>query len=213
MQNSTNNTMKYQYFVVPSTKVINDTEEIKSSTKIKDNAWKDSKQTPYTSNLRTALFWRMQSEGLLSSALHSFIKPTLADWLELTKEGNGWLLCCTCKNAPIDEQSLQDVRAIAWLSPICGKLWSFDFTVFRAHFSEAVAMSQGALRFIFSHDECHSLLGICAKSNRHAWQLAQKAGFSTIGSVPKACYFAKKERFEDGILVMASAGTEKHLIS
>ncbi len=155
--------------------------------------------------LRAALFERMQNEGLLASALHSYHTPCLSDWLKLTKAEKGWLLCCSDKKNPPHKLGIQDIKAMAFISPIKGRLWSFDFTVFREHFSEAIPMSKGALRWIFSQEQCRCLLGICAISNRHAWRLAQAAGFHILGKAQDACFIAKKQRYEDGVLVMASS--------
>ncbi len=151
---------------------------------------------------RETLFQRMQEEGLLPYAMHAYTHPTKEDWLALTNPQKGWLLCCSA-----DEKShmqAENVRGIAWLAPWQGRVWTFDFTAFREHFSEAVPMSKGALRWIFANVPCDSVMGISARSNRHAWRLAQRAGFQVLGEVEGACYMARKYRYEAGVLVMAT---------
>ncbi len=169
--------MKYRYEVVPE-------------------------DTPFSIELREALFTRMQEEGLLPYTMHAFHAPTKDDWLELTQPHKGWLLCCVAEG----EQciTVNNIRGMAWLTPWQGRVWSFDFTAFRAHFAEAVGMSRGALKWMFTHAPCDSVLGISAMSNRHAWRLAQKAGFDVLGTIEGACYMAKKYSYEPGVMVVAS---------
>ncbi len=152
--------------------------------------------------MRKALFERMQEEGLLPFTMHAYVNPRLEDWLNITQEHKGHILCCVQKGSAWDD--VRQIRAMAWISPWQGRVWTFDFTVFRAHFTEAAAMSRGALQWIFSHLPCDSVLGISAQSNRHAWRLAQAAGFEVLGKVPGACYKARNYSYEDGVLVQAT---------
>ncbi len=106
------------------------------------------------------------------------------------------------------------IQAMAFLAPLAWgqgnkghRVWTFDFTVFRPFFAEAVAMSRQALPWIFTHAPCDTLLGLCAKSNKHAWRLAQSAGFQVLGHIPGACFMGKKGAgHEAGVLVMATRG-------
>ncbi len=150
---------------------------------------------------RQALFTRMQQEGLLQAAMHAYQSPCLEDWLHLTQAANVQVLCCVAQGQEQDD--MHRVRGVALLSPWQGRVWTFDFTAFRAHFAEAVAMCRGGLQWIFEHMPCDSVMGVSAISNRHAWRLAEKAGFSVLGSVPGACYVARKYQYQDGVLVLA----------
>ncbi len=167
--------MNYTYFVAPS-------------------------HEPLASTFRKALFLRMQEEGLLGFTMHAFTSPTVQDWLSLTAAHKGWLLCCVQEG---DSFTAEKVRGMAMLMPWQGRVWTFDFTAFRAHFTEAVAMSRGALSWIFAHAPCDSVMGLSALSNRHAWRLAKQAGFEVLGTVQGACYMARKCSYEEGVLVMA----------
>ncbi len=173
--------------------------------------------------LRTALFRRMQQEGLLPFAMHAYAKPQLEDWLQSTASQRGWLLCCHKKGSP---QDLAHIQAMAFFAPLPWgygngdhknnaqekthkeltgtRVWTFDFTAFRSYFSEAAAMSRKGLQWFFAHAPCDTVLGLCAKSNRHAWRLAQKAGFTTLGQLPGACFVGRKNTHEAGILVAAT---------
>ncbi len=153
-------------------------------------------------SLRTKLFERMQKEGLLPFTMHAYANPTLEDWLELTHPQKGCLISAVPKGK---ERLCENMCAMALLTPLQGRLWSFDFTVFREHFSKAIPLSRGALPWIFAHLPCDALMGLSAKSNAHAWRLAQKAGFTILGHVPGACYMAKKFCYEEGVLVLATA--------
>ncbi len=168
--------------------------------------------TAYGMPLRTALFQRMQKENLLHVTMYAYENPSLEHWLEITQSQRGWLLCCAKGNVKGSEgYHLDNIQAMAFLAPLPWgqgnkghRVWTFDFTVFRAHFKEAVAMSQGALAWIFSHVPCDSLLGLCAQSNRHAWRLSESAGFQILGHIPGACLVGKKGSYEAAILVIAT---------
>ncbi len=155
---------------------------------------------PLSSALRSKLFIRMQKEGLLPFAMHAYACPTVQDWLTLTNPHEGSLVCAVPTGL---ERLSENICGMALLKPIQGRVWSFDFTVFREHFQNAIPLSRGVLPWIFTHMPCDAIMGFSAKSNAHAWRLAQKAGFKVLGSVPGACYMAHKLRYEEGVLVLA----------
>ncbi len=154
------------------------------------------------SNLREQLFFRMQKEGLLPFAMHGHKSPCLQDWLELCKQDNTHLLCCHAENS--SGIQAQNIRGMALISPWHGKVWRFEFTAFKAHFKEATGMSKAALTWVFSHLPCDALMGLCPLSNRHAWRLAEKSGFQVLGQLPNACYVARRNAYEDAIMVLAT---------
>ncbi len=162
-------------------------------------------EEPLFTNLRTKLFARMQEEGLLPFTMHAYACPLLQDWLELTQANKGCILCAVPKGK--EKHKEENICGMALLSPKQGRVWSFDFTVFRAHFREAIALSRGALQWMFTHLPCDAVMGISAKSNAHAWRLAEKAGFRVLGAVPGACYMARRFTYEEGILVLATRQT------
>ncbi len=151
--------------------------------------------------LREALFARMQEEKLLRTAMHAYHNPCLQDWLTLSQSPQSLILCCMAQEH--DQGDVQKVRGMALLSPWQGRVWSFDFTAFRAHFPEAASMCRGGLQWIFDNLPCDSVMGLSAISNRHAWRLAEQSGFSVLGTVPGACYVARKYQYQDGVLVLA----------
>ncbi len=151
--------------------------------------------------MRTEIFLRMQKEGLVSASMHGEVNPTLVRWLEITDPHKGWLLCCVPSSAT--QHTVDILCGVAWLEPWRGRVWSFDFTAFRPHFNEAPNMSKQALIWIFEHAPCDSIIGICPVSNAHAWRLAPKSGFEIVGKIPNACLQAKRNKYEDGILVLA----------
>ncbi len=159
--------------------------------------------------LRHELFYRMEKEKLLGAAMHAFVAPTLQDWCHLIDAEKTVLLCAaqTC-DMHKDTHTVCDVHAVqgmALLQYWRGQVWTFDFVVFRDHFKDAVPMGQGALAWAFAHLPCQSIVGFCANSNRHAWRLAERTGFSVLGRVPGACYTARRQEYEDGVFVMACA--------
>ncbi len=162
---------------------------------------------PLSTDFREKLFLRMQDEGLLPFTMHAFACPSKEDWLALTVAQKGWLVCCVQQG---DEFLAENVCGMAMFVPWQGRVWSFEFTAFREHFSEAVAMSRGVLQWIFANAPCDTVLGLSALSNRHAWRLARQAGFEVLGHVEGACYMARRCAYEEGVLVMAKRSTHAH---
>ncbi len=152
--------------------------------------------------MRENIFKRMQEEKLLTSCMHSIKNPTLQHWIDITCSPKGWLLCCVPADAKTHDVS--QLCGIAWLEPWQGQAWLFDFTAFRKYFAHATTMSKAALNWTFKHAKCQSIVGICPVSNAHAWRLAPKAGFNIITQVPGACFNARLNIYEDGVLVMAT---------
>lgn len=139
-------------------------------------------------------FRRMEREGLLGCAMYAFARPGLADWREAT--ARGLLLRC--------EDAAGHLLACGLFTPWRGKALEFDFTAFRESASLAPAMARGGFAWIFRHTGCAGLMGICPLPNRHAWRLAEACGFRVLGRLPGACYYARKRRHVDGILVTLS---------
>ncbi len=152
--------------------------------------------------MREEIFIRMQDEKLLGACMHSVKNPSIDKWLDISAPHKGWLLCCVANHAK--QHTTNDLCGIAWFEPWHGRTWKFDFTAFRAHFSQAPIMSKGALAWMFEHAPCDSVIGLCPVSNAHAWRLASRSGFETLGKIPNACFQARKSQYEDGIFVLAS---------
>ncbi len=151
---------------------------------------------------RHKIFMRIQEEKLTTFCMHSEKNPTLERWLEITDPSKGWLLCCVPKNMEL--HTVDTLCAIAWITPWRGRIWTFDFTVFRPYFSKAPHMSKAALAWIFTHAPCDNLMGICPISNAHAWRIATQSGFEILGKLHNACFHTKRSTYEDGVLVIAS---------
>ncbi len=153
-------------------------------------------------DLTEQLFFRMQEEGLLPFAMHGHSNPCLQDWLELSEAEHTHLLCCHASTS--SNIQAKDIRGMALISPWHGRVWRFEFTAFKEHFKEATSMSQAALAWVFTHVACDALMGLCPLSNRHAWKLAEKSGFQVLGTLPGACYVARRKNYEDAVMVLAT---------
>ena len=139
-------------------------------------------------------FHRMRREGLLGCAMYAFAEPTLEDWRRVT--ARGLLLRC--------EGASGRLAACGLFTPWRGNLLEFDFTTFRESAAEAPAMAAGGFAWIFRETDCSGIAGICPVPNRHAWRLAGTCGFRVLGRLPGACFYARKGRFMDGVLVILS---------
>ena len=136
-------------------------------------------------------FHRMREEGLLGCAMYAFAHPGLADWRRVTAQG--LLLRC--------EDTSGRLLACGLFTPWRGELVQFDFTAFRASARLAPAMARGGFAWIFRARPCSGIVGICPAPNRHAWRLAEACGFRVLGRLPGACFYARKGRSVDGVLV------------
>lgn len=139
-------------------------------------------------------FHRMRREGLLGCAMYAFARPTLDDWREVT--ARGLLLRC--------EDAAGRLLACGLFTPWRGNLLEFDFTTFRESAALAPAMARGGFAWIFRERACAGIAGICPVPNRHAWRLAAACGFRVLGRLPGACFYARKGRFVDGVVVALS---------
>lgn len=139
-------------------------------------------------------FFKMQEQGLLSSAMSCIDSPTLERWLEIT--ARGVLLLCE------DEQG--ELLGCGHFTPFRGQVWEFDFTAFREAFHIAPQMARGGFRWAFEHLHASAIIGFCAEPNRQAWRLAQACGFQVIGTIPGLCWFARRKNHVGGVMVMAT---------
>ena len=136
-------------------------------------------------------FHRMQAEGLLGCAMYAFAAPTLEDWRRVTAQG--LLLRC--------EDAAGRLLACGLFTPWRGQVLEFDFTAFRESAHLAPAMARGGFAWIFRETACSGIAGICPVPNRHAWRLAEACGFRVLGRLAGACFYARKGRHVDGVLV------------
>lgn len=146
---------------------------------------------------RTALFQLMQGEGLLACAMSAWKKPTLKDWLALTSRRDGvTLLRC--------EDETGRILGCGLFTRQPYRVWQFDFTAFRAGFAVAAQQARGGFQWAFEHLDCTSIMGICPLPNRHAWRLAEACGFRVLARLPRACFYARKGNYVDGVLVLCT---------
>lgn len=148
--------------------------------------------------MRTALFLQMEEEGLLPFAMSAWEKPTLNDWLALTAARSGASVLLRCE----DESGRILGCALFTRQPY--RVWHFDFTAFRAGFCAAVQQARGGLAWMFGRQDCTSIMGVCPLPNRHAWRLAEACGFRILARLPRACFYARKGTYVDGVLVLCT---------
>lgn len=139
-------------------------------------------------------YFRMAREGLLGCAMYAIARPTLEDWRAAIAPG--LLLRC--------EDAAGRLLACGLFTPWRGRMLEFDFTAFRASAHLAPAMCRQGLAWVFRHCGCAAVSGLCPVPNRHAWRLAESCGFRILGRLPRACYYARKTRHVDGILVVCT---------
>ena len=142
-------------------------------------------------------FFKMQEQGLLSSAMSCINSPTLERWLEIT--ARGVVLLCE------DDQG--ELLGCGHFTPFRGQVSEFDFTAFREAFHIAPQMARGGFRWVFEHLHASAIVGFCAEPNRQAWRLARACGFEVMGAIPGLCWFSKRQKHVGGVMVMATPQT------
>lgn len=157
--------------------------------------WDYSVPAPHDQAARDAVFLHMREQGLLPVAMCAVAEPTLDHWRELTRPDKAWLLRAATPGG--------ELLGAALFTPWRHRTWEFDFTVFRPHFPLALPLARGALAWLWEHAPCDSLMGLCPATHRHAWKLAEAAGFAVLGRLPGACLVASRGRYVDGVLVCA----------
>lgn len=84
---------------------------------------------------------------------------------------------------------------------LCGEV---GVTALRPWFSRAARLSRGAFLWAFRHLDCVSLVGRVAAPNRHILRMAPEVGFRELGRIPGMCWHARKRKFVDGVLLLAT---------
>ena len=149
---------------------------------------------------RNEPYHRMVADGILTYAMSGYDMPTIADWRDATDPEKAWMLRC-------DDAVTGELLGVGVFTPWSGASWRFDFSAFRSSFQIAADMARGGFAWMFQHAPCKSIVGVCPAPNRHAWRLAQACGFKTLGRIPGACYYARKDRYVDGIFVVVTPET------
>lgn len=146
---------------------------------------------------RIAIYRQMKAERLLPWAMSSITTPSLAYWLALTARRDGVVLL-RC------EDDAGRILGCGLFTRQPCRVWQFDFTAFRAGFPVAVTQARGGFQWAFDHLDCTSIMGVCPLPNRHAWKLAEACGFHVLARLPEACFYARKQKYVDGVLVLCT---------
>lgn len=82
-------------------------------------------------------------------------------------------------------------------------------TALRPWFARAADLSRGAFLWAFERLDCVSLVGRVAAPNRHILRMAPLVGFQELGRIPGMCWYARKRKFVDGVLLLATPESVK----
>ena len=119
---------------------------------------------------RAAPIFKMQEQGLLSSAMSCIDSPSKKQKQKIT--ARGVLLLCE------DEQG--ELLGCGHFTPFRGQVWEFDFTAFREAFHIAPQMARGGFRWVFEHLPASAIVGFCAEPNRLALLLLLVCGIEVM---------------------------------
>lgn len=155
---------------------------------------------PSDQTARDDPYHRMVAEGTLACAMSAFAAPTLEDWRRISDPAHCWMLRC-------EDAETRDLLGVGLFTPWRWRVWEFDFTAFRPAFAHGVAMARGGFQWMFDHAPCDSIFGLCPVPNRHAWRLAEAAGFTVLGRIEGACKWARTDSIVPGVMVVVTRDT------
>lgn len=104
-----------------------------------------------------------------------------------------------------------EFAAFSWLNCITGKMARTHFVIFRdywgKHFHQGIG--KNFYSYILTRKDGHgflfdSLYGITPKSNSLAWKAAIDCGWHKVGELPNACFIARRNKSEPGIITCAT---------
>lgn len=92
------------------------------------------------------------------------------------------------------------------LWPVSGRTLCAEvgLTAYRRFFPQARELARGALLHACVELSLSAILGRVAAPNRHILRMLGGLGFAELGRVPGMIWYAARERFVDGVLVMAT---------
>lgn len=143
-------------------------------------------------------FWEQFQEDKLNSILFYDGEPaTFSDFC-------AWLLAKD-KDARFIASEQGEIKALYWLNNPVGKSVMIHFCFLRHAFCEQEEIGLYVVKsLLFSKDRqgeyvVSALFGLTPKPYRHALAFIQKLGFHLAAELPKACYFAQKNIYKNGI--------------
>lgn len=150
-----------------------------------------------------AVFNRLREEDLLWAFDCQFDAPDPGHWLEVCRRPDTLLLEGRIDGVPAGLLTLLPFQE----RTRCGLV---GVTGYRGFFSSGDWLARGALLWCFEHLDCASVLGCVAAPNHHVLRMAPRVGFRILGTVPGACWYGRKQRFVDGVLMLATEETVKN---
>ena len=150
-------------------------------------------------DIRKTLYTKMLAEDLADVAMPAG-RLGMDGWLALTEPRRGSVLL-------VSVDGLGHFHGMAHFMEHDYRMWSFDFTSFRAGFHRAAEQARGGLAWIFAHTDAACIYGVTPTPFRHALRLAEACGFTRVAQLPSACWLHKKQRSVDGIFFVCTAKT------
>lgn len=98
------------------------------------------------------------------------------------------------------------LAGIMTLRPVAARSLTAEIglTGFRSYFAQAEDLCRGALLWACTHLDVASFLGRVAAPNRHITRMLSCLGFRELGRVPGMYWYTRKQKFVDGVLVLAT---------
>lgn len=92
----------------------------------------------------------------------------------------------------------QGLGAACWVNGFMGRTALVHFCIFNP--KDALELGTLAMECLRRHKVADSLVGITPVCYRHVWPLMEGLGFRKITVVKGSCYFARREKYIDGLV-------------
>lgn len=143
------------------------------------------------------VFRRLEREGLFWALDCEWEEPDLPRWLRSCRREDVLMLEGLVDGEPAGLLKLSPFMA----RTRCGEV---GVAAYRDFFRHAAWLARGACLWCFERMDCAALTGRVAAPNRHALRMAPRVGFRELGRVPGMCWYGKKQKFVDGVIMLAT---------
>lgn len=146
------------------------------------------------------VFRRLEQDGLFQAFDCEWEEPDFPRWMAHCRRPDVLLL-----EGCIDGMPAGLLKLIPFMARTrCGEI---GVVAYRDFFRHAAWLSRGAYLWCFEHMDCACLVGRVAAPNRHALAMAPAVGFRELCRIPQMCWHGGKQKFVDGVMMLATPET------
>jgi hypothetical protein len=138
------------------------------------------------------LFVRCESEGLVEAVFYDGYVKTVNDWLALIDSQPTIVVKV--------ERPDGELGGFWWLNGFVGKSAMLHFCWYGKDLEAKKEMTRQSVLWLAKKKVLKSMYGITPKHYRHVLKFIEELGWELRGPVQGACYFARKDKYVNGII-------------